>query len=106
MDWGLTEVEKYNAQTLHANATHVLRTSAITMQLQAIIASLEEATQNMPGKINADTQLAGIEGWDSMGVVSFVQIIFEQSRIELDAEALATCRTVSELHDLLTKQRK
>ncbi len=104
MDCGLIGLEKYNAQSLHANAKYERRTSAITMHIQAIIASLEEATQNMPGQINADTKLVAIDGWDSMGVVSFVQIIFEQSKIELDAEALAACHTVSELHALMVNK--
>ncbi len=73
-----------------------------TMHIQALITLLEDATQNLPGVITADTALAGLEGWDSMGLVAFVQLVGEQARIELDAEALATCRTVSALHTMVT----
>jgi len=72
------------------------------MLIQTLITLLEDATQNMPGSVTASTALAGLEGWDSMGLVAFVQLVCEQANIELDAEALGTCKTVSELYAMVT----
>jgi acyl carrier protein len=72
------------------------------MHIQTLITLLEDATQNLPGSVTAQTSLAALEGWDSMGLVAFVQLVCEQVNIELDAEALGTCRTVTELFTMVT----
>lgn len=72
------------------------------MELREIITALEDATQTLPGQIDADTDLVSVSGWDSMGVVSFVELMGEACRIELQAEAVAQCRTPRALHALLT----
>ena len=73
------------------------------MTLQDLITMLEDATQSLPGSIVAGTYLKGVSGWDSMGVVSFVEEISEALNIELDSEAVGACVTVSELHEVVTR---
>ena len=37
-----------------------------TISQEWVIATLEEATQSLPGAIAAETDLSGLDGWDSM----------------------------------------
>ena len=71
------------------------------MEIKDIITALEDATQTLPGQIDADTDLVSVSGWDSMGVVSFVELIGEACRVELEAEAVGRCQTPRALHALL-----
>ena len=41
--------------------------------MQGLIADIEDATQNLPGKIGPDTILRRIEGWDSLALVAFIE---------------------------------
>lgn len=73
------------------------------MTLQELITVLENATQSMPGTIGASASLMGVSGWDSMGVVSFVEEIGETWGFEIDGEAVGQCATVIELHGLVQR---
>lgn len=69
--------------------------------MQGLIIDLEDATQSLPGRIQPDTVLKSIEGWDSLAFVSFISAVQDRYGVELSAEELLACETVSELHTML-----
>ena len=69
--------------------------------MQGLIADIEDATQNLPGKIGPDTILRRIEGWDSLALVAFIEAVDERYGIEVAVEDLTECETVADLHAML-----
>jgi acyl carrier protein len=72
--------------------------------MQGLITAIEDATQSLPGKIRADSALQAMEGWDSLGMVSFISLVAERHGVELAVEDLQECATVTDLLAML--QRK
>lgn len=72
-----------------------------TISQEWVIATLEEATQSLPGAIAAETDLSGLDGWDSMGMVMFMGIVAEEHEVELSVHDLRTCTRASELFELI-----
>ncbi len=72
--------------------------------MQGLITAIEDATQSLPGKVRPDMALQGMEGWDSLGMVSFISLVAERHGVELAVEDLQECATVTDLLDML--QRK
>ncbi|MFT3859617.1 MAG: phosphopantetheine-binding protein [Aquabacterium sp.] len=70
--------------------------------MQGLIIDIEDATQSLPGRIGPETVLKSIEGWDSLAFVSFIAAVQDRYGVELSAEDLLSCRTVTDLHHLLS----
>lgn len=70
--------------------------------MQGLIIDLEDATQSLPGRITPDSVLKNLEGWDSLAFVSFISAVQERYGVELRAEDLLACETVTDLHNMLT----
>lgn len=70
--------------------------------MQGLIIDLEDATQSLPGRITPDSKLKSLEGWDSLAFVSFISAVQERYGVDLSAEDLLSCDTVTDLHTLLT----
>jgi acyl carrier protein len=71
------------------------------LSLADLVALLEEATQALPGAIAADTELAGVDGWDSMGMVVFMGLVKERTGIELRVHELGACADARAVLDLV-----
>lgn len=64
-----------------------------------IIEAIETATQAEPGNIAESTKLLGLSGWDSLGIVNFIELILENCGVELSVDDVLECVTVQELVD-------
>lgn len=69
--------------------------------MERLIADLEDATQNLPGRIKPDTVLTAIDGWDSIGVVAFISALAERYPVDLPADSFRACVTVADVHEML-----
>jgi acyl carrier protein len=67
------------------------------------VALLEEATLSTPGQVQEGTSLAGLDGWDSMGMVVFMGLVKEQLGVELVVHDLRGCETPVEVRALVKK---
>lgn len=76
-----------------------------SITVQAVARFLEEAIQAPRGQVEAETVLAGLGGWDSMGMVNFVWLIEQQTGVKLRVRDLRCCPTPRSLtqfiHDRL-----
>lgn len=66
-------------------------------------AILEETTQSLPGTIDEDTDLGGLDGWDSMGIVIFIDAIQARAGIELAVHDLRACSRSPEILALIRR---
>lgn len=71
--------------------------------MERLIADLEDATQNLPGRIKPDTVLTAIDGWDSIGVVAFITALAERYPVDVPADSFRDCVTVADLHEMLRR---
>lgn len=74
--------------------------------MRQIITDLEDATQTLPGRLGPHTELYSLEGWDSLGMVAFINLIGERLGVELSVDDLNECGTVEELHTLVQQKIK
>jgi len=61
------------------------------------IGFVEEALSITPGTVQENDRLEGLEGWDSIGVISVMAVIEDRYGVALDPEKLLNCQTVSDL---------
>lgn len=54
-------------------------------------AMIEEATQAMPGTVSAATELGTLDGWDSMGLVIFIELAQAKTGAEISVHDLRAC---------------
>lgn len=66
---------------------------------KSIIEAIETATQAEPGSISELAKLQGLSGWDSLGIVGFMQVVLDNFGIELSVDDVLECATVNELVD-------
>lgn len=57
------------------------------------------------GDLRGSTELANLEGWDSVALVSFIAMADSVYGATLDAQALLDCDTVDDLAELVEKHR-
>jgi acyl carrier protein len=65
------------------------------------ITLIEGALNEAPGTISEDTQLDGLGGWDSVGMLSTIAVFDERFSVVLAPEQLAACKTAADLLDLV-----
>lgn len=53
-----------------------------------------------PGSLGPDTELAALDGWDSLAVLTSIALIEEAYGRVVSGEAIRACRTVADLHRL------
>lgn len=70
-----------------------------------VVALLEEATLSDPGALDADAELAELEGWDSMGMVMFINLVTERYGVELSVHDLRDCPTGAALARRIAERR-
>ena len=69
--------------------------------LTRVIELLEEATQSVPGTIDARTEMAATSVWDSLSKVEFITLVMAVTGIELAADDLENAGTPAELTDVI-----
>jgi acyl carrier protein len=74
------------------------------ISIEQLTGLVEEATQSTPGKVSAGTELASLDGWDSMGLVVFVELVQSQVDVELAVHELRACATPAEVLGLIQRQ--
>lgn len=69
-----------------------------------VVALLEASIQAAPGSIGKERALAQLDGWDSMGMVSFVGEVFDRLHVEIGVDELEACATVGDLVALVGRK--
>jgi acyl carrier protein len=69
-------------------------------ELQAMI---EEATQALPGTVSAATELGTLDGWDSMGLVIFIELVQSKAGVEISVHDLRACARPTDVLELVHK---
>jgi acyl carrier protein len=72
--------------------------------IEQLTGLVEEATQSLPGKVGPDTELATLDGWDSMGLVVFVELVQSKVGVELAVHELRACATPAQVLELIRRQ--
>jgi acyl carrier protein len=71
------------------------------MSHKEFYAEIDNLLELDPGTIKGDEQLADLKGWDSLAVLSFMAMADANLGVLVSASALAKCRTVPDLLNLL-----
>lgn len=69
--------------------------------MQTLFTYIEHATQTLPGRLTAAAPLAGLDGWDSLGMYNLIVLIEERHGLELAMEDLAACDTPADVMAVL-----
>jgi acyl carrier protein len=71
------------------------------MTKREFLSLFEEILEAAPGTLTGDEILPGMEGWDSLAVVSLIAMVDEQVGITLSPKDIAKAGTVADLIGLL-----
>jgi hypothetical protein len=72
------------------------------LELSDVTAMIEEATQALPGSVSAATDLGSLDGWDSMGLVIFIELVQSRTGTELAVHDLRACSLAPEVLSLIS----
>jgi len=64
---------------------------------------LDEMLDLAPGTLTGGEELEGLDGWDSVAVITFIALADSEYGVVLPPKEIAACRTVSTLADLITR---
>jgi hypothetical protein len=73
--------------------------------IEELNAMIEEATQALPGSVSAATDLGSLDGWDSMGLVIFIELAQSRTGLEIAVHDLRACSRPPEIAALLERMR-
>lgn len=73
------------------------------MDMPQRLLQLDEILELKPGTLKGDEQLADLEQWDSLAMMSFIALASEQG-VALSPRQFARCNTVNDLLLLAEKQ--
>ncbi len=76
------------------------------IELGQVVAMIEEATQAIPGSVATDCRLGDLSGWDSMGLVIFIELVQNETGAQLAVHELRACASPAELVTLIDKSEK
>jgi len=71
------------------------------MTKREFLSLFEEILEAAPGTLKGDDLLPGMEGWDSLAVVSLIAMVDEQFGITLSPKDIAKAGSVADLVGLL-----
>jgi len=71
------------------------------LELSDLTALIEEAVQALPGRVAPDTDLGTLDGWDSMGLVIFIELVQSRTGVELAVHDLRACSRPPEVAALI-----
>jgi len=64
---------------------------------------LDEMLDLAPGTLTGGEELEGLDGWDSVAVITFIALADSEYGVVLPPKEIAACRKVSALADLITR---
>lgn len=67
------------------------------MQQEVLVRLLSESLFEEETEIDVDTELAEIDGWDSLGRLRIAVLFHEQFAIMIDAKTLMKCISIGDL---------
>jgi acyl carrier protein len=73
---------------------------------QQLLSFVEEALSLAPGSIQENTVLEGLDGWDSIGIISVMAVIEDHCGISPDPVELAKCKSAGDLVRLILDNMK
>lgn len=73
------------------------------LRVEELNALVEEATQSMPGTVTVETDLARLDGWDSMGLVIFIDSVKGRTEVELAVHELRACSSTEAIRELISR---
>lgn len=76
------------------------------IELGQVVSMIEEATQAIPGSVATDCRLGDLSGWDSMGLVIFIELVQNETGVQLAVHELRACAIPAELVTLIEKSEK
>lgn len=65
---------------------------------------LDDLIEAEPGTLQEETQLEGLEGWDSLAVVGLIALVDEHFGLTLNPKAISACRRVGDVVALVQPQ--
>jgi len=76
------------------------------IDLARVVSMIEEATQAIPDSVDPECTLGDLGGWDSMGLVIFIELVQNETGVQLAVHELRACATPGELVALIQKSVK
>ncbi len=70
------------------------------MTISDFLLEIDQIIQADAGATSQDTELASLEDWDSMAVISFIAMADAKLGITVRVSSLANCKTVGDLAKL------
>ena len=71
------------------------------MERNEFLLLLDELLELEPGTVKGSETLDGLEGWNSLAVISFMALVDEHFGIGVQPRQIAACTTVTDLMGLL-----
>ena len=71
------------------------------MERNEFLLSLDELLELEPGTLKGSEILDGLEGWNSLAVISFMALVDEHFGVSLQPRQIAGCSTIADLLGLL-----
>jgi acyl carrier protein len=72
---------------------------------EEFLLSLDELLELEPGTLKGPEELASLENWDSLSVVSFLGMAKARADKTVSPKAIAACKNVDDLFALLTAEK-
>ncbi len=66
---------------------------------------LERMLELSPNTLSAECRLRDLDGWDSLGTMTFIALVDKELGLPLPGSRVARCQTVGELLGLLGEAR-
>ena len=73
------------------------------VNLEEFIKKFAEGIEEDPEKMDIETKLDSLLGWDSLGKVTFSAMVMSEYGISLSGDDLEKCKTINDLLDLIKK---
>jgi len=71
------------------------------MTKREFLSEFEEILEAAPGSLKGNEPLNGLEGWDSLAVVSLIAMVDEQFGVTLSPKVIAKAGSISDIVGLL-----
>ena len=72
------------------------------MELKKFIGQFEEVIERVePGTVSKDTNFRTLEGWDSLAVLTVLEMVYEEYDFQVSAPELEACESVETLFNLI-----
>lgn len=71
------------------------------MEKHKFLLLLDEVVELEPGTLKGDETIEGLEGWNSLAVISFIALADDTFGLSLQPSKIASCQTVADLVALL-----